>query len=357
MPSPYVVDHDALPAYAQQTPLIRSGYRRPGYMHVKDDSERPYIHDSWYKCWKSVWLYWHNETINIHTHMWGAVFAIALLALQLAYLHHWLPGGPWSLLSLDTLPPPTILEPYPHLGLAIHGREQKDRESRQVTATGLHTLGAAMTCLGCSATYHTVVCRSNPVAQKFNRLDYVGIVVLIVGSNVPALHFGFHCHPHLRTIYVTLALAWGVLAMYVVTQPQYTVPKYKPLRAGIFIALGLSAVLPVVHGLWIAGDWHFVSQVLGARHIMYSGAVYIAGALIYVAHIPERWSPYTFDIIGASHQIFHVCVLIGAWLHWLGVRQAYTFWHALETTAAGAFGQEAVCAAVHAAIATGQGAQ
>ena len=81
-----------------------------------------------------------------------------------------------------------------------------------LTALSIFLL-AAMTCLGCSATYHTVVCRSNPVAQKFNRLDYVGIVVLIVGSNVPALHFGFHCHLHLRTIYVTLALAWGVLAM------------------------------------------------------------------------------------------------------------------------------------------------
>lgn len=124
------------------------------------------------------------------------------------------------------------------------------------------------------------------------------------------------------------------------------------MRAFIFILLGLSAVVPVMHGLWLANDWYFVTQILGAKYVMYSGATYIGGALIYVAHIPERWSPYTFDILGASHQIFHVCVLFGAWLHWLCVRQAFTFWHALET-ASGGHGQEAVCAALHAAIAAG----
>ena len=43
--------------------------------------------------------------------------------------------------------------------------------------------------------------------------------------------------------------------------------------------------------------------------------LYAAGALIYLSAYPERWKPKKFDIIGASHQIFHVCVLMAAWTH------------------------------------------
>lgn len=350
-------------------PYIQSGYRRPGDArvdqptsentssvdHVDEKKEQThYLHDTFYKCWKSVWCYWHNETVNIHTHLWGAVIAILLLFLQLADLHEWLPGGPWPIFSLHTLPSPDILERYPGLGLRIAQADAQTQRLGYVRAPpdDLAFLSvfllSAMACLGCSATYHTVACHSERTALSYNRLDYAGIVLLIVGSNVPALHFGFHCHPHLRTLYTTLVTIWGTIALYIVTQPKFTVPKYKTLRAMIFIALGLSAVLPVVHGFLIARDWFFVTHVLGARFLMLSGAVYIGGALIYVAHIPERWSPYTFDYIGASHQIFHVCVLLGAWLHWLTVRQAYTVWHSLETSA-GEYSREAVCAVVHAA--------
>jgi len=45
------------------------------------------------------------------------------------------------------------------------------------------------------------------------------------------------------------------------------------------------------------------------------GAIYIGGAIIYSARIPERFKSRTFDIIGSSHQIFHICVIIGAWIH------------------------------------------
>lgn len=39
--------------------------------------------------------------------------------------------------------------------------------------------------------------------------------------------------------------------------------------------------------------------------------------------IPERWAPLTFDILGASHQIFHVAVVAAAWLHFLGILDSF----------------------------------
>lgn len=39
---------------------------------------------------------------------------------------------------------------------------------------------------------------------------------------------------------------------------------------------------------------------------------YLAGLIFYITRIPEKWSPNgKFDMLGASHQIFHVLVLAG----------------------------------------------
>lgn len=33
--------------------------------------------------------------------------------------------------------------------------------------------------------------------------------------------------------------------------------------------------------------------------------------------MPERWYPGRFDYFGASHQIFHVCVVLAALAHFM----------------------------------------
>ena len=46
------------------------------------------------------------------------------------------------------------------------------------------------------------------------------------------------------------------------------------------------------------------------------GYIYIQGAIIYMVKCPERCAPGRFDFCGASHQIFHFCVLGAALLHY-----------------------------------------
>lgn len=45
------------------------------------------------------------------------------------------------------------------------------------------------------------------------------------------------------------------------------------------------------------------------------GLLYAIGAVFYVTRIPERWKPGMFDIVGHSHQIFHVFVVAAALAH------------------------------------------
>jgi adiponectin receptor len=46
------------------------------------------------------------------------------------------------------------------------------------------------------------------------------------------------------------------------------------------------------------------------------GLLYIGGACVYMLRIPEKLFPNKFDIFGSSHQIFHICIVIAALMHY-----------------------------------------
>ena len=50
-----------------------------------------------------------------------------------------------------------------------------------------------ITCLGMSATFHLFIAHSHKVNNLFNRLDYAGIALLIVGSSYPPNYYLFYC--------------------------------------------------------------------------------------------------------------------------------------------------------------------
>ena len=53
-------------------------------------------------------------------------------------------------------------------------------------------------CAGCSASFHTFTAHSMAVSHAWNRLDYIGIVVLIVGTIIPCVRYGFFCSTDLQ---------------------------------------------------------------------------------------------------------------------------------------------------------------
>jgi adiponectin receptor len=91
--------------------------------------------------------------------------------------------------------------------------------------------------------------------------------------------------------------------------------------------MGLSAVFPIIHGLFAFGYRH-LNKAIGLSWLVLQGALYILGAAIYAARIPERVWPGRFDIFFASHQIFHVLVIVAAAVHLKGLVNAF---HAKHT--------------------------
>ena len=56
---------------------------------------------------------------------------------------------------------------------------------------------------------HLLCCCSKHAASFLLRLDYTGIVALIVASFFPPVYYGFMCNPYWRTFYLTTTSAMG----------------------------------------------------------------------------------------------------------------------------------------------------
>lgn len=105
----------------------------------------------------------------------------------------------------------------------------------------------------------------------------------------------------------------GILAIITLLSPSLSAPRFRSFRATLFLSMGFSGVIPVVHALVLYWGNQHIFVALGYELAM--AIFYASGAAFYVSRIPERWKPGKFDLAGHSHQIFHVFVVLGALAH------------------------------------------
>ncbi|KAH7375057.1 hemolysin-III related-domain-containing protein [Plectosphaerella cucumerina] len=231
----------------------------------------------------------HNETINIYSHLIPGALALVGNAAILAYFRTHFPGA----LLADQL--------------VFH-----------IFLTG------SVTCFGVSAAYHALLCHSKKYHDLWLRLDYLAIIVQILGSFISGIYMGFYCEPGPR------ALHWGMIGCLsfattiVMLHPGLQSQEYRLLRLYTFVATGLSGFAPVFHAMALFPHDQ-LEKHMGVRYYYLEGIFILTGALIYGLHFPEKWYPFRFDIFGASHQIFHICVVLGAASHFYGILSAYQY--------------------------------
>ncbi|TGO11987.1 hypothetical protein BTUL_0097g00390 [Botrytis tulipae] len=268
---------DDLPSWQQDNHYIRSGYRPATSSFQKSFASLGYI---------------HNESVNIYSHLIGAV----VFTLSGFFLY-------------------AIIKP-----------RYASAEIADVLAFSCFFAGAAL-CLGMSGTYHTISNHSPTVAKFGNKLDYLGIVSLITGSVIPGIYYGLYCHPHLFEFYSTITGVLGGICAVVVMLERFRTPAWRPYRAGIFVALALcGAVIPILNGIQLYG-FHAMRERAGLTWLLLEGFFYILGASLYAARWPERTSPGSYDIWGSSHQIFHMLVLAAAASHLYGLTIGFDYYH------------------------------
>ena len=216
-----------LPVWYQDNPFIRTAYRP--------------ISQSTLRCLQSI-CHLHNETINILTHLVPSI----LFLCSLPILHR------------------RIAERFPDATKADH------------LVFSLNVLAAATTML-LSATYHTLMNHSFTWSTLWLRIDYVGILTLILASFISGIYVGFYCNPFLQKVYWSMIISLSLISGVLVVHPRLQGMKYRSYRTWAFVLTGLSGFAPVIHGLYLYG-WEEMWVRSGMPYWYLEGAVYLIGA-------------------------------------------------------------------------------
>ncbi|CAN1324070.1 Heptahelical transmembrane protein 4 [Linum perenne] len=172
----------------------------------------------------------------------------------------------------------------------------------------------AMFCLLASTICHLLSCHSERMSYIVHRFDYAGIAALIATSFYPPVYYSFMCNPFFCNLYLGVITVMGIVTIIFSLLPTFQRPEFRSFRASLFFGMGVSGVAPILHKMVLYGNQPEALQTTGYEVLM--GVLYGLGALIYAKRVPERWMPGKFDIVGQSHQLFHILVVAAAFTHY-----------------------------------------
>ena len=265
-----------LPSWQQDNKFILTGYRPVSGSFRESLSSLQHV---------------HNEIVNIYSHLLGAVlFAI--------------------------------------LPIYVYARARNYHAAIQVgDIIGFATFFfGVILCFFLSASFHTMSNHSEKVATYWNQFDYLGIAILIWGSTVPSVYYGFYCDPNLQKLYWAIVSILALVCTIATLAPNFRHPALRLYRTAMYASLGLSAMVFITHGLIIHG-WEIQNHRMSLTYMLVTAMLNFLGAVVYAARIPERWYQLRYDICGCSHQIFHFIVVFASLIYMFGLLSAFGFIH------------------------------
>ncbi|OQR66811.1 progestin and adipoQ receptor family member 3-like [Tropilaelaps mercedesae] len=216
-----VKTYEEIPEWLRNNHFIRYGYL---------------VHCSPRECVRSL-LQWHNETVNIWSHLLGFFVLLAILFYDIFYR------------------------------LPLIGASKQD----------------------------TVAC-------------------VLVTATYMCTFYAFHANPFWQRFYLTTEFII-VSAIYLTTfHPVMGLPVYEPRRNVLIAMYVAAALIPTGHWVLLDGLHSSIVQLLLPRVIImfvYAGLAFV----IFARRFPECLYPGTVDYFGASHQIWHLFVIL-AELSW-----------------------------------------
>ena len=160
----HILHYEQLPNWMKNDSHIKFGYRRQL--------------GSFSDCFWSL-FYLHNESVNIWSHLLPAIGYLVLL------------------LKLDV---ETI-----HSGAKIQAIDKAVFQLYVVCTVG---------CLLLSAIYHGTNSHSEHISRCFLKLDYLGIVLHVMGTIISAAYFGLYGNPLSQSFYILFLVVCAARAFY-----------------------------------------------------------------------------------------------------------------------------------------------
>lgn len=256
---------------------------------VEEHRVYPFIEGSYrppmdfYRSLQSV-TYLHNQSLNIWIHLFGVV-----LFAYTAVVHF------------------------------------TDDDEKHMRATAIDLALSIVFFLSCllmlsfSAVYHTFEPVSTSVYGIVLSCDLLGTALSIMGSTVYGIWIVLRCSPTYRVAYIIFVLVSCSGMLIVATNAGW--------RGNLKIVIPIfglgtaSGLVPAFHFASLSGANNFQGNVTLA-HVFTALGIMVVGISVFASRYPERRYPRTFDLVGSSHQLWHICVMVSPYILYRGLTRA-----------------------------------
>ncbi|XP_042047463.1 heptahelical transmembrane protein 1-like [Salvia splendens] len=259
---------------------------------------------------------WHNETLNVWTHLIGLLLFVGLTLANAMHVYEVADFITMFAMQFPSSAEANISNKFSAGTKNVIELNQKMDITKSTTPSWPFYvfLCGSMFCLLCSSLCHLFCCHSRRLNTQLLNLDYVGITVMIIASYFPPMYYIFQCTPHWQVVYLTGISVLGACTLLTLLTPALSSGKCRSFRVLLFVSMALFSIIPAVHAAVVYWSDPHRNVILAYEGVM--ALSYLVGTVFYLSRAPERWRPGWFDLAGQSHQIFHVFVVMGALAHY-----------------------------------------
>ena len=270
----WLLSYADMPKYRKDNPSILTGYRQQM---------------SFAGSLRSMFT-WHNQTMNIWTHMIFVWACIGIMIYQQAYRTQEL-NGTW----------------YDRIAMSF------------IILGGLATFFSSVGC-------HTFENRDEKAARFWHLMDYLGIVTVVQGS-ISYIFYFFYCDLILKIAYIAFTTICCIICAYVMSNRKFATHEYRAVRSLIFGGTWVSIFAPTMHFIIISGDDAENQSRFEFLFFILVGTLFCGvGCFFFVSRIPEKLCPSpTLDMIGQSHNLWHILNGIGAMFLYAAANSGFAY--------------------------------
>ena len=156
-------------------------------------------------------------------------------------------------------------------------------------------------------------------------IDYYAICLFVVGSSIAYVCYALPCtfiaQKDFQAIFVYGSLLISFVSLNIACQTRF-VPCGKIRKILRFSAFALPYIylnIPVIYRILLLdkndSPFEIQAKLHYSRHFIWA----VISGLLYTSHAPECLFPGRFDIVGHSHQLFHLCSALGVREQFLGL--------------------------------------
>jgi adiponectin receptor len=208
-------------------------------------------------------------------------------------------------------------------------------------------LGGAITCLS-SVLFHTIGCCSHAHYRKGMQCDGCGILATVFACQLFPIAVLWQCFPVERMVHLTVLSVLCVVSLVAVFLPQFSEFHFRKYRALLFLTTSIYWMASFVRLAYLVHrphvnitDYprdteHLLLDIFGpglpiALRVIIEdcslGSLFIvAGALLVLSRVPERFFPGKLDLSWWSHPIWHLCTIMQSLSHYMLFRAFAVWW-------------------------------